>query len=213
MKLSRYVARQLAYPSGFFGKYFLPWYWNRHNAALNDVALTALEPAAHDHILEVGFGGAYLLVRLATIVTAGRLTGVDVSASLVARARQRLKRALRAGHCEVLCGPAEKLPLGDAQFTKVVSVNSAFYWRDGAAALAEMRRVLVPEGRLVLCLTRRCGLANRGFEEQGFHLYEAEDLRAPLERAGFVERGVTFAADRHRPFFCLTATAFRRSSV
>ena len=46
-------------------------------------------------------------------------------------------------------GPAERLPFADASFDWVVSRFSAHHWRDLPRALAELRRVLKPGGRVL----------------------------------------------------------------
>ena len=46
-------------------------------------------------------------------------------------------------------GPAEKLPFADASFDWVLSRMSAHHWHGVPAALAEVRRVLKPGGRVL----------------------------------------------------------------
>ena len=64
---SRFLARQLACPTGVFGRWVLGPLWNRRNAVLNDAAFAALAPEPADRVLDVGFGGGYLLERLFAI--------------------------------------------------------------------------------------------------------------------------------------------------
>lgn len=51
-------------------------------------------------------------------------------------------------------GTAEEIPL-DAGSVDLVTVAQAFHWFDGPAALAEIHRVLKPDGRLALLWNRR----------------------------------------------------------
>jgi SAM-dependent methyltransferase len=62
----------------------------------------------------------------------------------VAEMRAALPESIRA-----LEGTAEAIPLGDGEVDAVV-VGQAFHWFDGGAALAEIHRVLRPEGMLAL---------------------------------------------------------------
>jgi SAM-dependent methyltransferase len=55
---------------------------------------------------------------------------------------------------EVLDGTAESIPLGSTS-VHAVTVAQAFHWFDAPAALAEMRRVLIDEGSLVLVWNTR----------------------------------------------------------
>jgi ubiquinone/menaquinone biosynthesis C-methylase UbiE len=64
-----------------------------------------------------------------------------------------LKHALAKGvgpHVTLAQADAHRLPLADATFDWVVCASSFHYFRQPQVALREMRRVLRPEGRLVL---------------------------------------------------------------
>jgi arsenite methyltransferase len=204
--LSSWFARQLGCPQGLFGAWFLAPLWNRRNAALSDAALAALAPVPTDRVLEIGFGGGYLLGRLAPLLTAGALVGVDVSATMVRRAQRRYRGLVRTGRLDLRCAPAESLPFDQGTFTKVCSVNSVFYWDDPARAFAECGRLLVDDGRLVLCLTCPRSLAKRGFARHGLKLLEPTEVEQQLAAAGFHDVRTSLAADQHRDFFCCAGT-------
>lgn len=63
-------------------------------------------------------------------------------------------RAALPGSVRALEGTAEAIPMGSADVDAVV-VGQAFHWFDGDAALAEIHRVLRPEGLLALLFNRR----------------------------------------------------------
>ncbi len=90
--LAKLLAQQLGHPSNIAGKWVLAPLWNRRNMALNDVALAKLDLQPDDRVLEVGFGGGYLLGRIAAVVTEGSIAGVDVSEAMVAYCRQQYGR-------------------------------------------------------------------------------------------------------------------------
>lgn len=103
-------------------------------------------PLAHGRVLEVGIGTGlnlpfYDRSRVKTIV------GVDPALRMH---RLALERSKLAGIDVQLVGlPAEKLPVGDASFDTVVSTYTLCTIPDPVAALKEMRRVLVPGGKLL----------------------------------------------------------------
>jgi ubiquinone/menaquinone biosynthesis C-methylase UbiE len=203
MTLSRFVASQLGNPSGVFAG-LAGFVWNRRNAALNDTVLGLLALKPDDRVLEIGFGGGYLLRRMLDRLPAGSLAGVDISPGMLAHAEKRFGDAIRAGRVELKCAAAEALPYADAHFTKVVSVNSIFYWQDIERALGEITRVLIPGGRLVLCFTSAASLVKKGFA-RGIHLYEAQDVEQLLARHGFREIAAISPSDRHRRYHCVSA--------
>jgi ubiquinone/menaquinone biosynthesis C-methylase UbiE len=76
------------------------------------------------------------------------LTGVELSPAMLAVAR---RYAVDLGReVDLREGDAERLPFGDASFDTVVCALALCTIPDPARAIGEMRRVLVPGGRLLL---------------------------------------------------------------
>jgi SAM-dependent methyltransferase len=117
-----------------------------HHEIFRDV-LAAAGPTPQDRLLEVGCGGgSFLRWALRSGCTAA---AVDHSADMVRLARATNRDAVAEGRLEVRQAPGERLPFADASFTCAVLMN-VFVFLDAGAALAELARVLAPEGRLVL---------------------------------------------------------------
>ncbi|MEO0459087.1 MAG: methyltransferase domain-containing protein [Cyanobacteria bacterium P01_A01_bin.114] len=72
------------------------------------------------------------------------VVGVDISEKMLQVARQKCPTAT------FLTASAQALPLADQQFNVIVSANAFHYFEQPPQALAEMRRVLHPDGRLVI---------------------------------------------------------------
>jgi ubiquinone/menaquinone biosynthesis C-methylase UbiE len=100
---------------------------------------------AHGRVLEVAVGTGRNLPHYRPGVT---ITGVDLSPEMLARARDRAAELGLAA--DLREGDAEQLPLPDASFDTVVCALSLCSIPHPAAALAEMHRVLVPGGTLLL---------------------------------------------------------------
>ena len=93
-------------------------------------------------VLELGVGTGIVAAALRREAPALRLAGVDVSAGMLAHARERLPGAL-------VRGSAQRLPFADACFDGVVAVHVLHLVPDQAVTLAEAARVLRPGGRVV----------------------------------------------------------------
>jgi len=100
---------------------------------------------AHGRVLEVAVGTGRDLPFYPADV---HLTGIDLSPAMLDIARQR---AADLGlDVDLRVGNAEELPFDDAAFDTAVCALSLCTIPDPAAAIGEMKRVLVPGGRLLL---------------------------------------------------------------
>ncbi|TDU89492.1 methyltransferase family protein [Kribbella voronezhensis] len=108
----------------------------------------ALRPG--DRVLDVGVGPGLLAAEMAAEVGAdGRVCGVDVSESMLAIAGTRA--TVPGGpKIELESAAAGRLPYGAESFDVVVSTQVLEYVEDVPGALAEIRRVLRPAGRVVV---------------------------------------------------------------
>ncbi|NLH50266.1 MAG: methyltransferase domain-containing protein [Myxococcales bacterium] len=204
---ARWQARMLKNPTGLFARWYLGPLWNRRNAVLNDAALEELLKFPGGRVLEIGFGGGYLLERLAATANDAVLHGVDASPTLVHFVSRRLRPLIRAQKLTLHCATAEALPFPDAAFDQVVSVNSLFYWDDPSRGFAEIRRGLATPGRLVLCLTEKESLRVKKFSRHGLKLFEAEELERLLAAANFTGIRCERRQDAYRRFLLITANA------
>ena len=198
---SKLLAKQLSGPSQVWGQLIFAPMWNRRNAALNYLTLMKLDLQADDRVLEIGFGGGYLLGQM--LPSAGSVAGVDVSDAMVDFCGKRYRKFIQSGKLELKKGVAENLPYASGQFTKVCSVNSIFYWQDAKQALQECWRVLRESGQCFLCFTSRESLLTRSFSQHGLTLYEGDDIVRILREVGFDEISIEQAQDQHRVFWCI----------
>jgi ubiquinone/menaquinone biosynthesis C-methylase UbiE len=100
---------------------------------------------ARGRVLEVAIGTGLNLPHYPADVS---ITGIELSPAMLAVARQRATDLGR--DVDLREGDAEHLPFGDASFDTVVCALSLCTIPNPGAAVAEMRRVLGPGGRLLL---------------------------------------------------------------
>jgi SAM-dependent methyltransferase len=199
----RFISGQLRSPSRGVFSWVFARLWNRRNSVLNDFAFDHLDLSARDRVLEVGFGGGYLLERMAQVVSEGFLAGVDVSEGMVAACKRRFRSLIDAGSLEVRCAQVESLPYPPGSFNKCSTVNSLFYWTNAQQGIAEIFRVLTDGGRFVTVFTCRQSLEDKSFVGDGISLYQGEDIRGMMEAVGFTIVEINQASDRYRDFHCI----------
>ena len=178
----RFIARQLSRPTGFFGR-IMGRLMNRHNAKLNSYAVRQLELTPSDRVLEVGFGGGVSLPSL--IASAAFVGGVDRSRDMVRRAKAMFSEAVSAGRADFREGNVEELPFEASSFGKVCTVNTIYFWSSLDAGFAEIRRVLLPGGRVVVGFVPKERMDRMGMPADIFTSRAPDDVVAALRKAGF----------------------------
>jgi ubiquinone/menaquinone biosynthesis C-methylase UbiE len=127
--------------------------YDRRWAAYNARSLALLRPfiagAELGDVLDLACGTANLLPRLEEWgARVRRYTGVDVSREMLRAARPRLVASSIPATLEA--ADAAALPFPAARFDTVVSASALHDFAEPERALAEVRRVLRPGGRLLL---------------------------------------------------------------
>ena len=101
-----------------------------------------------EKVVDVGSGGGFdSFVAAAQVGPAGQVIGIDMTAEMLAKARQTAA-ALGLGQVEFREGLAEALPVEDGWADVVISNGVINLCADKRAVFAEIRRVLRPGGRL-----------------------------------------------------------------
>jgi ubiquinone/menaquinone biosynthesis C-methylase UbiE len=151
---------------------------------------------ASGEVLEVAIGTGRNLPHYPQGI---RLTGVDFSPAMLQLARRQADRLGR--QVDLRLGDAQALDLPDASFDTVVCTFSLCAIPDERRAIAEMRRVLRPGGRLLLLdhvagISRRVRAVQWLLEQVTRPLNEEHLLRRPLlqvQAEGFqIERAERF---------------------
>jgi len=109
--------------------------------------------------LEVGSGPGYLGLEWMRRTTGTTLTGLDISPDMLTVARRNAEAYGLSGRAEYVEGNGAAMPFGDCSYDAVFSSGSLHEWSDVDQTLAEMWRVLKPNGRLFLSDLRRDMLA------------------------------------------------------
>lgn len=164
--------------------------------------------SAGDRVLDVACGTG-VVARLALVETGagGTVAGLDVNPAMIDVARSTTPSG---GSIDWHEANAEKMPLPDASFDVVLCQMGLQFMPGKLAALREMRRVLVPGGRLVLnvpgptprimsvmeeALARQLGPDAAGFVNQVFSLHDEAEIQSLVDDAGFND--ISVQSDTH----------------
>jgi ubiquinone/menaquinone biosynthesis C-methylase UbiE len=160
--------------------------------------IEAADPKPGERVLDVGCGTGVVARQVASrLGTDGTIAGVDLSPDMLEVAKARGARE----HVTVDWreANAEQLPFSESSFDLVLCQFALMFYPDKAAALAEMRRVVTREGRVLLSVWK--GLDRHPFYQtlhnviqkrlglsallDIFSLGDPAELRELVMRAGF----------------------------
>jgi ubiquinone/menaquinone biosynthesis C-methylase UbiE len=159
-----------------------------HHLPIVEPTLALMDLQAADRILDVGCGSGWLGRRLARLVPDGQVVGIDVSDEMVRRAQQA---GTDFANLTFLRGGVDRIPCESNSFTKVVSVESAYYWPEPASGLGEIIRVLAPGGSAWILINYYRD--NPHCHQWGAHytipthLLSAEEWASLFREAGFAD--------------------------
>ena len=101
-----------------------------------------------ERVLDLGSGaGTDSLVAAQMVGPEGRVTGIDMTPEMLAKARAAAAQ-MEASNVEFVESEAERLPFSDESFDVVISNGVIDLIPDKDAVFAELFRVLVPGGRM-----------------------------------------------------------------
>jgi ubiquinone/menaquinone biosynthesis C-methylase UbiE len=130
------------------------------------LALMDLQPA--DRVLDLGCGTGWASRRMARMTA--EVTGLDVADEMLRRAEQA---SAGINNVRYVWGSAEKIPASDNSFTKVLSVESFYYYADQGKALDELRRVMAPGGKLFILINL--------YKDNHYSLRWVSELKVPVQ--------------------------------
>jgi ubiquinone/menaquinone biosynthesis C-methylase UbiE len=140
------VSSPFAFPEGFVG--YLAGQFMLHSYDDREV-LDLLQVKPEHHVLEVGFGAGGFLRRLSAH-SVSAVAGVDPSPRMVTDASKRNRRFIETGNMDLRLATADETGYPDAMFDRVVSIHNVALWPALTPGLDELRRVLRPDGMLLL---------------------------------------------------------------
>ncbi|MED9968846.1 MAG: class I SAM-dependent methyltransferase [Ruminococcus sp.] len=136
-------------PDGFWGRLMIRS-MNKGHHELTDWALSHLDIANGDFVLDVGCGGGRTVSKLCELVGSGKAYGIDYSELCVKNSKALNNKNVLCNKAVIKQASVSELPFDDNMFDKVTAVETYYFWPDKLNDLIEIKRVLKPGGKLLL---------------------------------------------------------------
>ncbi len=160
------------------------WSFYIHSTIQETIHRLAISP--HEQVLDLGCGTGTLIQQLMQLAPEAIFAGLDPSPEMLSVARQKLPDSVALS-----VGTAEHLPFPNESFDVVISTNAFHYFRHPSQAIQEAKRVLKPDGRLVITdwchdywTCRVCDTFLRLFNRAHFRTYGIRECRTILRDEG-----------------------------
>jgi ubiquinone/menaquinone biosynthesis C-methylase UbiE len=191
-------------------------YASMDHRAPNDAFVSRLlELGATGHMLDVGTGPGDIPLLVCERLPAARVTAIDLSEAMLARARERAAAAAIGARVRFEQGDAKRLDFPDGHFDAVFSNTVLHHLPDPLPLLRAARRVLRPGGALLIRDLFRpasresaralvAEYASEASAEQQRLFFDSlcaaftpDELREWVEIAGLAPAQVVVDSDRH----------------
>jgi len=141
-----------------------------HHSDITGQTLALMDIQPEDRILDLGCGTGWASRRMARIAVQGEVVGLDVADEMLRRAEESSSAFKNVRY---VWGSAENIAEADNAFTKVLSVESFYYYADQGKALDELRRVMAPGAKLFILINL--------YKDNHYSLRWVTELKVPVQ--------------------------------
>lgn len=141
-----------------------------HHSDITEQTLAMMHLERADRVLDLGCGTGWASRRIAKLVPQGEVVGLDVADEMLNRAK---RVSVEFKNLRFLWGSAESIPAADGHFTKVLSVESFYYYANQGKALDELWRVMAPGGQLFILINL--------YKDNHYSLRWISQLKVPVQ--------------------------------
>lgn len=203
------LAAQLRQPTGEAG--IQTGFWmNRGNVHINLDTLKILNATAGDSILEIGMGNGFFVKEILQKHPSIKYTGADFSEVMIAEAKRKNKAFIDMGQANFILSDMVSMPFEDASFNKIFTINTIYFWEDAAKILTELKRVMLPKGKLFITLRPKRQMINYPFTKYGFTMFSKEEVELLLKKNRFT---IVRSVEKQEPNFELNGEMVKMESL
>jgi ubiquinone/menaquinone biosynthesis C-methylase UbiE len=179
------IAAQLRKPHGDDGLKTAEW-MNKGNLRIHLDTLAVLNAEADDKILEIGMGNGFFVKEILAKHPSIIYTGCDFSELMIEESQKINADWISKGQANFILSDVASLPFADNSFNKIFTINTIYFWEDESKALNELKRVLQPNGKLIIGFRPKHYTVKYPFIKYGFKQFSKEDVVKLVSDNGFI---------------------------
>jgi ubiquinone/menaquinone biosynthesis C-methylase UbiE len=150
----------------------------------------SLNAEADDNILEIGMGNGFYVKEILARSERINYTGCDYSQLMVHESEKLNANWISNGKARFIHSTITSLPFADAAFNKVFTINTIYFWDNEIDVLNEIKRVLQPNGKLIIGFRPKHQTETYPFTKYGFNQFSIADVDKLLSDNGFSIAGI-----------------------
>lgn len=178
------IESQLSFPKGEKGIEMAKM-MNETNIRMTLESILALELTNGDCIAELGHGNCDHLKTTLSYSENLYFYGLEISETMQKEAQSINKKWINEQKAEFLLYDGENIPLKAESLTKIMTVNTLYFWKNPLALLNELYRVLKPKGRLVITFAKDEFMEKLPFVRNKFSLFSNQKVLDLIEPTNF----------------------------
>ena len=178
------IAKQLRQPQGD-GATKIGEAMNDGNRFMNLNAISELDVQDGECILEIGMGNGFFVKNIFEEKAGVKYIGCDFSEDMIKQSTAINSDLVHEGKADFRLSNAESMPVDENSVDKILTINTVYFWENKEEVLSQFRKVLKPNGRVVLSFRPKEEMVNFPMTQYGFNMFAMDEVADLFLKNGF----------------------------
>ncbi len=158
---------------------------HENNIGMTRKTIDGLNISKGDLILELGHGNCKHLPEILSRAEHTSYYGLEISELMQKQASVANNAAIEANRASFHLYNGNNIPFSDNTFSKILTVNTIYFWESPEDFIKEIYRVLKPGGTFAIGFADKDFMESLPFTAYGFDLYSKDRINTLAEAAHF----------------------------
>lgn len=177
------IEHQLSFPHGENGRKIAEM-MNETNFEMTRVGIESLNIETKDRLLEIGHGNGHHIPFIFRQNKAINYFGLEMSETMKNEAEVFNEKLIMNESASFTLYQGELIPFSDNYFSKILTVNTLYFWINPKSFIREISRVLKPNGLCSIVFSKKEFLKTLPFVQSKFKLYSNADVLELAKESG-----------------------------